>query len=387
MTGQRGAGLAAILAAMAPGLAAGALAAPPPDVPARAWILLEPQTGAVLAAHDPDRRLPPASLTKLMTAYLLFGDLRDGRLRLADSVTVSARAAAQPGARMFVRAGGRVRIEDLLKGMLVQSGNDATAALVEHVSPDPRRFVERMNAAAAALRLADTRFTNAGGLQNENHYSSARDLARLAAALRREFPQYAGWFALREFRYAGIRQRNRNPLLGLPGVDGLKTGHTGAAGYCLVASAARDGQQLIAAVLGAGDEAARAHAGRTLLEYGFARFQTRRLHTAGAALVRVPVRAGARDEVGAGLDRDLLLTLPREAFAQLRSTATVPQDLRAPLARGTVLGELRVDHGATRLASVPLIALDPVPAGNLARRGIDRLRRWLETETEVRAAP
>lgn len=361
-------------------------AALPPEVAARAWMLVEPQTGTVLAAHDPDRRLPPASLTKLMTAYLLFGELRDGRLALDDIATVSERAAAQPGAHMFVRAGERVRVEDLFKGMLVQSGNNATLTLIEHVSPDPRRFVDRMNATAAALQLTNTHFTNVSGLQSSAHFSSARDLTRLATALRHEFPQYLGWFALRDYRYAGIRQRNRNPLLGMPGVDGLKTGHTGAAGYCLVASATRDDLQLIATVLGAGDEAARARAGRVLLEYGFDNFQTRRVHRAAQPLLQARVFEGARGGVAVGLDHDLLLTLPRDEFAHVRSTAVVPHRLRAPLVRGAVLGELRVSNGTTALASVPLVALDTVPAGNLARRGLDRLRLWFEGDTDAQAA-
>lgn len=388
MTHRRRAGLARALATLTLAISANAHAAPPPpDVAARAWILVEPQTGAVLAAHDPDRRLPPASLTKLMTAYLLFGELRDGRLALDEMATVSERAAAQPGARMILRAGERVRVEDLFRGMLVQSGNDATLTLIEHVSPDPRRFVDRMNAAAAALQLTATHFTNVSGLQNSAHFSSARDLTRLAITLRHEFPQYLGWFALRDYRHAGVRQRNRNPLLGMPGVDGLKTGHTGAAGYCLVASAARADLQLIATVLGTEDDAARARAGRTLLEYGFDNFQTRRVHRAAEPLVRARVFEGARDDIAVGLDRDLLLTLPRDGFAGVRSTAIVAHHLRAPLARGAVLGELRVSNGTSALASVPLVALDTVPTGSLARRGLDRLRLWFEGETAAQAAP
>lgn len=388
MTGRPRAVRWATLAALA--LAAGAAAAAtpaPPELPARAWLLLEPQTGAVLAARDADRRLPPASLTKLMTAYVLFGDLRAGRLTLDETAVVSERAAGQPGARMFLRAGERVRVEDLIKGMLVQSGNDATLALVEHVDRKPSRFVARMNTAAAALQLIDTRYTNVSGLQHRDHYSSARDLARLAGALHREFPQYTEWFALRDFTWAGVRQPNRNPLLRLPYVDGLKTGHTGVAGYCLVASGGRDGLQLIAAVLGSDNEHARAHAGRTLLDYGFEHFATRRVHAAGALLLRARVVEGARPAVAAGVGADLLVTLARDEFARLRSTAIVPKPLRAPLARGAVLGELRVSLGTTPLTSVPLVALEDLPAGGLVRRAIDRMRQRFGGDAEAHAAP
>jgi D-alanyl-D-alanine carboxypeptidase (penicillin-binding protein 5/6) len=214
-----------------------------------------------------------------MTSYLLFGDLRAGKLNLDEPVTVSRYAARLPGARMFLRAGEQVPAQELFKGMLVQSGNDATLALIEHASGTLPVFVARMNAMAAELGLANTHFANATGLSNPQHYSSARDLTRLAVALMRDFPEYAGWFALKEYGWAGMVQPNRNLLLRDPGVDGLKTGHTEIAGYSLVASAQRDGMRLIATLLGTDSEFDRARTGRRLLDFGFKRFESRRLFT------------------------------------------------------------------------------------------------------------
>jgi D-alanyl-D-alanine carboxypeptidase (penicillin-binding protein 5/6) len=288
---------------------------------------------------------------------------------------------------MFLRTGETVAVEDLLKGMLVQSGNDATVALVEHVAPAPGAFVARMNAEAARLGLADTHFTNVSGLQNAEHYSTARDLTRLAAALRRDFPERAGLFALREFTWAGIRQPNRNVLLRDPQVDGLKTGHTGTAGYCLVASAERDGQQLIATVLGSDSEAERAHAGRALLDFGVRHFETRTLYTTGQALTRLRVWQGKTDAVEIGAAQALVLTLPRGAFETLRARAELPASLQAPVARGATLGQLTLTTNGHDVAQLPLVALAEVPPGGLAKRAADRLRLWFGGQGQAQAAP
>ena len=253
---------------------------PAPELAARAFVLVDAQSGTELAAHNADERLPPASLTKLMTAYLLFGDLRAGTLKLNDLAPVSRYAARLPGARMFLREGDQVPVEDLFKGMLVQSGNDATFALIERASGSLPVFVARMNTMAAELGLSNSHFANATGLNNPQHFSSARDLTRLAVALKRDFPEYAGWFALKEYTWANIAQPNRNLLLRDPGVDGLKTGHTENAGYCLVASAQRDGMRLIATVLGTDSEQERVRSGRRLLDFGFKKFESRLLFPA-----------------------------------------------------------------------------------------------------------
>ena len=360
---------------------------PAPDLPARAFVLIEAQSGTELAAHNADERLPPASLTKLMTAYLLFGDLRAGKLKLDELVTVSRYAARLPGARMFLREGEAVPVEDLFKGMLVQSGNDATFALIERVSGTLPVFVARMNAMAAELGLANTHFANATGLNNPQHYSSARDLTRLAVAVQRDFPEYAGWFALPEYRWAGIAQPNRNPLLRDPGVDGLKTGHTEVAGYCLVASAQRDGMHLVATLLGTDNEQARARSGRRLLDFGFRQFETRLLYRSGAPVATLPVWEGETDAVTLGVNRDVWITLPRDGFTAFSAPVVLPPIRLAPVALGETLGRLELVHNGQPLAELPLVALATVSEGNFAKRTTDRLRRWFREQGLVQAAP
>ncbi len=358
-----------------------------PDLPVRAFVLIDAQSDTELAAVNADVRLPPASLTKLMTAYVLFGDLRAGKLKLDEHVSVSRYAARLPGARMFLRAGEAVPVEDLFKGMLVQSGNDATLALVERASGTLPAFVARMNAMAAELDLANTHFANATGLNHPHHYSSARDLTRLALAVQRDFPEYAGWFALPEYRWAGIAQPNRNPLLRDPGVDGLKTGHTEAAGYCLVASAQRDGMRLVATLLGTDSEPERARSGRRLLDFGFRQFETRLLYRSGASITTLPVWQGETDTVALGVHRDTWITLPRGGFAAFGAQAALPQTRLAPVTRGETLGRLVLVHDGQALAELPLVALAGVPEGGLAKRTADRLRRWFRERGLVHAAP
>jgi len=359
---------------------------PPPAIAARAFLLIESQTGTVLAEHNADQQLPPASLTKLMTAYVLFGDLRAGRLRLDEPVTVSREAARLPGARMFLTAGEVVSVENLLQGMLVQSGNDATRALVEHINGNQARFVARMNAEAVRLGLGHTRFINAGGLHRPDHYSSARDLAQLSLALRRDYPEYRTWFARKSFTWAGIAQPNRNRLLRDPTVDGLKTGHTEAAGFNLVASSERNGMQLIAVLLGTDSETSRASAGRRLLDYGFRHYETRVVHHAGA-IKQLPVWLGARDTVLLGINDDLRLTLRRNLFASLTTELSVPPDATAPIRRGQGFGHLRVRQDNQVIADQPLVALEDVPNGNLLKRSGDRLRRWFRGQNMAQASP
>lgn len=358
----------------------------PPDIPARAFLLIEPQTGTVLAEHQADQRLPPASLTKLMTAYVLFGDLRAGRLRLDEPVTVSRDATRLPGARMFLTAGETVTIENLLQGMLVQSGNDATRALVEHASGNQAAFVSRMNAEAERLGLANTRFINAGGLHRPEHYSSARDLAQLSIALRRDFPEYRRWFSQRSFTWAGIFQPNRNPLLRDASVDGLKTGHTEAAGFNLVVSSERDGMQLVAVILGTGSETDRARSGRRLLDHGFRRFETRVVRRAGPVSLQ-PLWQGKRDEVAIGVPVDIRITLARDDFTTVTTITRLPTDLSAPVARGQELGQLIFRHKDRVIGEWPLVALEDVPEGNLLKRTGDRLRSWFRGPRVAQADP
>ncbi len=360
---------------------------PEPDLPARAFVLVEAQSGVELAAHNADERLPPASLTKLMTAYLLFGDLRAGKLKQDELVTVSRYAARLPGARMFLREGEQAPVEELLKGMLVQSGNDATFALVEHAYGTLPVFVARMNAMAAELGLANTHFANATGLSNPHHYSSARDLTRLAMAVKRDFPEYAGWFALKEYGWAGIVQPNRNRLLRDPGVDGLKTGHIEAAGYCLVASAQRDGMQLIATLLGTDSEQERARSGRRLLDFGFRKFESRLLYQSDIPVTTLPVWQGENNAVSLGVNRDTWITLPRGGFTAFSTRAKLPQLRLAPVTRGETIGHMELLQNGQSLAELPLVALSDVPEGGLVKRTADRLRLWFREQGPVQAAP
>lgn len=349
---------------------------PPPKVTARAYVLMDARSGMELAAHNADVPLPPASLTKLMTAYVLFGDLRSGHLKPNELVTVSRYAARLPGARMFLREGDQVPVEELFKGMLVQSGNDATFALIEKASGDLPTFVARMNATAAQLGLTHSNFANATGLNNPRHYSSARDLTRLAVAIKRDFPEYAAWFTLKEYRWANIAQSNRNLLLHDPGVDGLKTGHTENAGYCLVASAERDGMQLIATVLGAENEQERRRAGRGLLDFGFKNFESRLLYRRAEVIGNAPLWQGEANSVALGLDQDLWVTLPNATFDNLHIKTRWADTNVAPVAAGQTLGKLTLTYQGVLYGEYPLLALTAVAQGGLAKRSTDRLRLW-----------
>lgn len=349
---------------------------PAPTLSARAYVLMDARSGTELAAYNADAPLPPASLTKLMTAYVLFGDLRAGRLKPDELVTVSRYAARLPGARMFLREGDQVPVEELLKGMLVQSGNDATFALIEKASGDLLTFVARMNAAAAQLGLTQSHFANATGLNNPRHYSSARDLTRLAIAIKRDFPEYAAWFALKEYRWADIVQLNRNPLLRDPGVDGLKTGHTENAGYCLVASAERDGMQLIATLLGADNEQERRRSGRQLLNFGFKNFESRQLYRRAQLINTAPLWQGEADTVALGVDQDIWVTLPRATFDNLQIKMQLADTHVAPVMVGQTLGQLTLTYQGVFYGQYPLRALTPVAQGGIAKRSADRMRLW-----------
>lgn len=362
---------------------AGAVAAvpPPPEVKAEAWLLMEHYSGQILASHNADKRLAPASLTKLMTAYVLFEELRAGRLRLEERIPVSARAWGMPGSRLFLRPGTEAVAEDLIKGMIVHSANDATVALAERVAGNEPTFVARMNETARRFGLEDTVFANSTGLIiRAQHHSSARDLARLTSRLIRDFPDYyARWFALREFTFQGIRQYNRNALLWRDeSVDGVKTGLTREAGHCLIASAERAGQRLIAVVLGAPDDHTRFHAGQQLLEYGFAHFETRLLYAERTPAARVRVWMGEESELPLGVGRDLYLTLPRGAHARLRARLTVREMLYAPVRAGQRIGTLVLDLDQKPLAEYPLVALKEIGTGNLLQRALDRIELWLQ---------
>jgi D-alanyl-D-alanine carboxypeptidase (penicillin-binding protein 5/6) len=365
-----------LLFALFPGLAVeGQPAQPlpgPPPVEAKSYMLLDYHTGQVLAEGDPDARVEPASLTKIMTAYVAFDALKGGRIKLADQVLVSEKAWRTGGSRMFIEVGKTVSVDDLLKGVIVQSGNDATVALAEHIAGSEEAFAGLMNRHGQRLGLKGSHFTNASGLPDPEHYTTARDLATLGAALIRDFPEYYPMHALREFTFNNIVQHNRNRLLWQEaGVDGIKTGHTESAGYCLVVSGERESMRLIAAILGAASEKARTAEARKLLGYGFRFYEGRELHPANVSLSRVPVWKGEAGEVDLGLERGLYVTVPRGQAGNVSVSLQVDPLIVAPVARGERKGTVRVRLGGKDLLERPLVALQPVNEGGFLRRWID----------------
>ncbi len=367
----------------------------PPTFNAQAWLLVDHDSGRVLAEHNADKPLPPASLTKLMVAYVVFEKLRAGGVQAGDPVRISARAWNTNGARLFLRPETVVPLETLLKGMIVRSANDAAIALAEHLDGSEEKFVAAMNDKARQLGLAHTRFTNVTGLDSrdgggraasgtaaedrEGHLSTARDLTRLASRLINDFPDYYRWFALREFTWQDIRQYNRNALLWRDdGVDGVKTGQTKTAGWCLIASAQRNRMRLIATVLGARDDNGRFDAGHKLLEHGFRRYETRLLYAADVPATRVRVWLGDDSELPLGVGRNLYLTLPRGDHEKLRARLTVPDMQTAPVGRGQPVGKLVLELDQKPYAEYPLVALKEIRTGNALQRGWDKLRLWLQ---------
>lgn len=378
------------------GLAAGALAqsAPrPPEIAARAYLLLDLSSGQELAAREADLAVPPASLTKLMTAYLVFDALRVGKLSLDQKLTVSELARRQPGSRMFLEAGMKVPVEDLIKGLLVQSGNDAAVTLAEGAAGSVERFVQQMNEQAQALGMTSTRFMSPTGLTAEGQQSTARDLALLATRLLRDFPTRAHFHAIRKYRYDGTppaNDSNRNLLLFRdPSVDGLKTGHTEAAGYCIIATAQRDfphlgpdgapgPRRLMAVVLGAGSENARATEAQKLLNWGYAAFETVKLFEANQAVLTPRVWKGRAAQVRLGRPQAVVVTVPTGLAGRLRTEAVRPEPLVAPLRKGQAVGVLKIYEGERTLSEVPLLALESVSEAGLLGQAWDAFRLWVQ---------
>lgn len=360
-------------------LAAHAGAAPPPALGARAWLLADMTSRQVLAAAAADERIEPASLTKLMTAYVVFAALRDGALALTQTVRVSEPMKDAPGSRMFIQPGLAVTVDELLRGLIVQSGNDAGLALVEAVAGAEAAFVERMNRTAARLGMTRTRFENASGLPDAQHYSTARDLYLLTAALIGDFPaQYERYFAQKEFRYNDITQPNRNRLLWVdPSVDGVKTGYTEGAGYCLIASSKRGERRLVSVLLGASSEGARARESQKLLNWGFQHFDDVKLFADGEAAKAIEVWKGAAARVNAGFRGALVVSVPKGEAARLAAELVSDSALLAPVAQGQRVGTLRLTLAGEPFAEYPLVALEAVAVAGIFGRAWDTLRLWL----------
>ena len=354
-------------------------APPPPPIAARAWLLVDFASGQSIAAHNADERVEPASLTKLMTAYLVFDALRKKAIALDQIAPVSERAWKAGGSRMFIQPRKPVTVDELMRGMIVQSGNDATIALAELVAGSEEAFVQRMNREAQRLGLKNTSFTNSSGWPDAKHYSTARDLASLAAAVIRDFPDQYALYSTKEFRYNNISQPNRNRLLWLDAnVDGVKTGYTEAAGYCLIASGKRGPRRLISVVLGANSDGLRAQESQKLLNYGFQFFDTVRLYEKGQQVGALRVWKGASNEVKAGVDSDILLVLPQGESQKLKADFVSEQPLLAPVSAQQRVGTIKVSLDGKPLGEYPVVALETVGAAGFFGRTWDSLRLWLK---------
>ena len=358
--------------------AAAAAAPKPPSVVGRSWIVADLTSGQVLAAEKPDERFEPASLTKLMTAYLVFAALRDRKLAPGQTVNVSERAWRAPGSKMFIEPRRPVTVDELIRGVVVQSGNDACIALAEATAGTEEAFVQAMNREAARLGMKNSRFTNASGLPHPQHYSTAQDLHLLASALIRDFPsEYAQYYSQKEYRYNNVSQPNRNRLLWLdPSVDGVKTGYTEAAGYCMVASSRRGGRRLMSVLLGATSESARVQESQKLLNWGFQFFDNVKLYGAGEAVKSLEVWKGAAPAVKIGLAGDVFVTVPKGQVDRLQAELVSLQPLVAPLAPGQRVGALRLTFEGRPYGEHPVVALEAVAAAGFLGRAWDTLRLW-----------
>ncbi len=348
-----------------------------PSVGATSFILVDFHSGHVLAEREPDSRVEPASITKLMTSYVAFSEIARGNLSLDDQVTISETAWRTQGSRMFVEVGSRVSVEDLLRGVIIQSGNDASVAIAEHLGGSEAVFASMMNQQAQALGMVNTNYVNSTGLPDPDQFTSARDSALLAAAIINDFPEFYSWYSEREFTYADIRQHNRNRLLWRdPSVDGLKTGHTSSAGYCLVTSASRDGMRLISVVMGTDSEEARATASQALLNYGFRFFETYQLYDAGEELRRERVWKGRDDEVGLGLVEPLFVTIPRGRYDALQAEVMLDSTLEAPLESGQRVGQLAIRLDGETVAARDLVTHQAIDQAGFFGRSADSVRLW-----------
>ncbi len=346
----------------------------PPAINAKAWLLIDYNSNQVLAEHNVDEKVEPASLTKMMTGYVVQKEIENGSISMDDMVLVSEKAWRMKGSRMFIEVNKRVSLRDLLKGMIIQSGNDASVALAEHVAGSEDAFVQLMNQYARSLGMNGTHYMNSTGWPEKNHYTTVRDLAILARALIRDFPEHYAWYKEKVFTYNNIKQNNRNRLLWLDErVDGIKTGHTESAGYCLVASAKEGDMRLISVVVGTSSDKARSATSRKLLNYGFRFYETFLLHKANEPLTTMRIWKGEKENLPLGLAEDLYLTLPRGQRSKVSASMTVEPLLVAPAFKGQSYGTVDIKLGNKTLVSKPLVALEDIPKGGLWRSLVDNI--------------
>jgi len=351
----------------------------PPATGAKSFIIQDFESGRVLAEDSSDQSVEPASITKLMTAYVVFNELQTGNIALSDMVTISEKAWRTPGSRMFVEVNKQVSVEDLLQGMIVQSGNDATVALAEHIAGSEDTFAALMSRHAEEIGMTGSHFVNSTGLPDENHYMTAKDIARLATLLINKYPEYYHWYSQKEFTFNDITQYNRNKLLWRDAsVDGLKTGFTDSAGYCLVTSAKKDGMRLITVVLGTESTKARVDASQALLNYGFRFFETHKLYDAGTKLTTSRIWKGSTETVPLGLDQTLYVTIPRGQYKSLDASMSINDLIMAPVKEGQPLGTVQVKLSDEVVANQPLVSLQTIAEGSFWQRISDEALLYLE---------
>ncbi len=351
----------------------------PPDINAVSYLVKDFNSGQVLAEKDIDKVVEPASLTKMMTTYIVSNELEEGNINMDDMVRVSEKAWRMEGSRMFIEVGKEVSVEDLLKGVIIQSGNDASVALAEHIAGTEEVFAAIMNQYAARLGMSNSNFVNSTGLPDPNHYATARDLAILAEAIIRDHPEIYEWHSIKEFTFNGIKQPNRNLLLWRDdSVDGIKTGHTENAGFCLVASAKRDDMRVISVVMGTEGMESRARASSSLFGYAFRFFETHKYYSQGDRVTSSPVWKGETDEVALGIADDLWLTIPRGQLKNIQPMVEMNPTINAPIEINTVLGNVKLMLEDEELASLPLIALETIPEGGIIKRIQDEIKLFFQ---------
>ena len=350
---------------------------PAPNLKVSSWLLMDAKTGLTLAANNPDAPVEPASLTKLMTAFIVFREIERETISLDDIVVVSEKAWRSEGSRMFIEVGDKVRIDDLLMGLVVQSGNDAAVALAEHVAGSEEGFADLMNQTASELGMDNSNFVNSAGMPHPDHYTTARDISQLARAILIDQPDHYDRYKISEFTWNGITQKNRNPLLGREeSIDGIKTGHTRSAGYCLVGSAEKDGMRLIGSVMGASGDRERGDAVYSLLRFGFAAYEHHDLYPAGDGIVDSFVFKGAKNSVALGLSDAVTLILPKGVGKDLQASVSLADPVIAPIGLGDELGVLSVSLAGEQIVSRPLVSLEQVAAGSLWQTLSDTVRLW-----------
>ncbi|MCK5396110.1 MAG: D-alanyl-D-alanine carboxypeptidase [Gammaproteobacteria bacterium] len=350
----------------------------PPEVAAKNYLLIDFASGKILAEKNADAQIEPASITKLMTAYVVYKEIDEDRLSMDDTVIISEKAWRMGGSRMYLEVNSEVSVHDLLKGLIIQSGNDASVALAEHIGGTEDAFVQLMNQYAVELGMENTNFVNSTGWPDKKHLTSARDIAKLAMVVIRDFPEHYAWYAEKEYTYNEIKQYNRNKLLWSDNsVDGLKTGHTESAGYCLVSSALRSDMRVVAVVLGTKSKKARASVSQTILNYGFRFYESHTLYEEGEVLSRPRIWKGEFEQLAVGLDEDFSITIQRGVYDKLDAVMDIDKDIEAPISKGQQVGVVKVSLEGELLESVPLVALEAVAEGSFIQIAKDYVLRLI----------